>query len=75
MSLCESKDCTGCMTCVNVCGSNAIKIITDQEGFEYPQIIKDKCMNCNLCTKSCPMLTPTIIEKFNQKYYSCWSKI
>ena len=31
---------------------------SDQEGFWYPQIDETRCVNCGLCEKACPILTP-----------------
>ena len=34
-----SKDkCTGCELCANVCNHNAIKMVSDDMGFYYPDI-------------------------------------
>ena len=50
------KDCTGCGACCNICPKNAITMQVDEEGFKYPKIDKEKCINCNLCEKNCPIL-------------------
>lgn len=50
------KDCTGCGACYNICSKNAIVMQADEEGFKYPVIDKEKCINCNLCEKICPVL-------------------
>lgn len=51
----ETKRCTGCTTCANVCPKKAIKMIENKEGFLYPTIDKEKCVNCGLCKKKCPI--------------------
>ena len=52
----EKKDCCGCGMCANVCPSQIIQMIEDQEGFLYPEIIDyNKCLNCKLCLKVCPL--------------------
>lgn len=33
----------------------AIKMMPDDEGFLYPTIDHDKCVNCGLCDKICPV--------------------
>ena len=30
---------------------------SDEEGFEYPIIDKEQCINCGLCNKVCPQTT------------------
>lgn len=53
----DKKNCTGCGACINACPLHIIKVEEDEEGFIYPQIDIDKCINCHLCEKSCPMLS------------------
>lgn len=49
-----NKDsCCGCSSCVNSCPRNAIAMARDQEGFLYPEIDSEKCVDCGLCLKSC----------------------
>ncbi len=48
------KTCTGCMTCFNVCPVNAIEMIENAEGFLYPNIDDQKCIDCGLCDQRCP---------------------
>ena len=50
----NKENCFGCEACVQVCPKNAIKMVEDNEGFRYPKIDKDKCVNCGLCHKTCP---------------------
>lgn len=47
------SDCTGCSACVQVCPKGAIQMIADDEGFLYPSIDKEKCIDCDLCKKVC----------------------
>lgn len=73
--LCEDKDCTGCMACVNSCNKSALTIGTNEEGFYRPRLNADKCVKCGLCEKSCPILNPPICNnKNNIKVYACWHK-
>jgi coenzyme F420-reducing hydrogenase beta subunit len=50
----NKKLCCGCSACVNVCPSNAIKMEAGLEGFLYPKVDFDKCVNCGQCLKACP---------------------
>lgn len=52
----NKKDCCGCNACGDICHSQAISFKSDQEGFWYPEVDKDKCTNCGLCEKICPTL-------------------
>lgn len=52
----QKKNCTGCGACINACPLHIISFQEDGEGFIYPHVEMDKCINCHLCEKSCPML-------------------
>lgn len=52
----DKRNCTGCGACINACPLHIIYFEEDEEGFIYPYIDTDKCINCHLCEKSCPML-------------------
>lgn len=55
-SLYERKeDCCGCTACFAICPQNAIIMVEDKEGFEYPQIEDEKCARCYMCIKVCPI--------------------
>ena len=58
MELCKKADCTGCGACYNACPRQAIQMIEDHEGFLFPSIDSHKCVDCQLCTKACPVLFP-----------------
>lgn len=47
------SECCGCSACKEVCPTNAIEMVADQEGFLYPVVDKDKCIDCKLCAKQC----------------------
>lgn len=50
------KTCTGCSACFASCPKNAISLVPNEEGFLYPQIDSEKCIQCGLCEKVCPAL-------------------
>lgn len=59
IELIEVKDklnCCGCSSCYSICPSNAIYMILDNEGFCYPKVNLDKCINCGKCEKACPIV-------------------
>ena len=47
--------CSECNACIQICTHQAIQLKVNQEGFAYPEIDSEKCINCNLCNKVCPM--------------------
>jgi coenzyme F420-reducing hydrogenase beta subunit len=60
--LATKETCTGCLACVDACNYNALTGHLDKDGHYYPKINRDKCVQCGLCTKTCP-----VINKFNYK--------
>ena len=59
----KTKNCTGCLACYNICPTDSITLITNSEGFIYPQKNLTSCVNCGLCEKTCPIITPHSINK------------
>ena len=59
----KTKNCTGCLACYNICPTDSITQITNSEGFIYPQKNLTSCVNCGLCEKTCPIITPHSINK------------
>lgn len=51
----NKTNCSGCSACANICPKNCIKMQTDEEGFLYPRIDADICIECKLCEKVCPI--------------------
>ena len=49
----EKSDCCGCTACASICAHDAIVMKPDGMGFLYPEVNKDKCMECGLCVKAC----------------------
>lgn len=52
----DKQNCCGCEACVQACPKHCIDFITDQEGFMYPSVREERCVNCGLCEKVCPVL-------------------
>lgn len=52
----EKKDCCGCWACGTVCPVQCISMEEDAEGFRYPKVDIEKCINCHLCEKTCPVI-------------------
>lgn len=51
----DIKSCSGCEACANVCAHDAISMEPDWRGFLYPSIDANKCVDCKLCQKTCPV--------------------
>ena len=52
----DAHNCDGCTACSSICPKGAIDMSPDKYGFLYPIVNMDKCINCGLCTKVCPII-------------------
>lgn len=55
----KKSDCCGCAACVQRCPKQCISMQEDEEGFLYPAVDKESCIDCGLCEKVCPILSPS----------------
>ena len=51
----KKADCCGCTACAMICPKGAISMLADSEGFEYPTINAELCINCKMCVGVCPI--------------------
>lgn len=70
----NKKECSGCSACYNICPVDAIKMVSDKEGFLYPVADADKCVNCGICDKICPCINNLAERNTLQKVYAAVSK-
>lgn len=70
----KKSDCCGCYGCVNVCPKQCIDMNIDNEGFWYPKVNKDLCIDCNLCEKVCPVIQNVDKKEFDTVAYACKNK-
>lgn len=52
------KDCVGCRSCEQSCPKKCITIKENNEGFLYPVVQEESCVQCGLCLKKCPVSKP-----------------
>lgn len=75
INIINKKDCTGCNACYDICPKNAILLETDIEGFWYPNIDKDKCIDCGLCDRICPVIHINEFKKNDFEKPVCFAAI
>lgn len=54
----DKSACCGCSACYAICPKQCISLSVDKEGFLYPVVNAEVCINCGLCEKVCPVLHP-----------------
>jgi len=50
--------CTGCGACISICPKNALTLLGNSEGFYYPKLDENACINCHLCERACQVFEP-----------------
>ena len=55
ISIANKHQCCGCEACVQACPKQCISFEEDAEGFCYPLVDRETCIDCGLCESVCPM--------------------
>lgn len=58
INIIDKINCCGCSACASACPKRCITMKSDNEGFLYPHLDKDTCIDCGLCEKVCNELHP-----------------
>lgn len=70
--LCDPQLCNGCSACAQICPHNCISMEPDPEGFLQPRVNEDSCVDCQLCTNTCPVLN---LPAFSKNMTGCYAAI
>ena len=71
----KSVDCCGCNACGDVCPKDAINYKVDIEGFWYPKVDLQKCIDCGLCDGVCPIINVDVLKKNDYLKPECFAAI
>ena len=71
-SLALRQDCTGCGACAYRCPKHCIHMEADKIGVAYPRIDDSACVDCHVCEKVCPIITPNLLME-TRKCYAAWN--
>lgn len=66
----DMNDCTGCFACFDICPTDAIDMIENDEYFLESKINVDKCIDCNKCVNTCPVYS---YEKSKNSIINCYA--
>lgn len=69
----NKADCCGCNACGDACPKQAITFKTDNEGFWYPEVDMEKCIDCGLCEKVCPIINVKELKKNDLPESICYA--
>ena len=73
INITDKSACCGCNACGDICTHKAITFQTDIEGFWYPVVDKDKCIDCELCEKVCPIINVKELKKNDLPQSVCYA--
>ena len=65
MVVLSHERCCGCGACVNICPKECINMVSDSEGFLFPEIDESKCVDCGLCRSVCSVLSNQYDDKID----------
>jgi len=73
INITDKQCCCGCHACYNSCPQKCISMQSDVEGFWYPVVDLQRCTDCGLCEKACPVLWKNTADN-HPHAYACMNK-
>lgn len=74
-TLASNNTCTACMACMNACPKQAISCFALSDGHRMIKVDPEKCIECKLCEKVCPIVNDFSYGRQNLKsnFYAAWA--
>lgn len=67
--------CTGCRACELICPLDCISMVADEEGFLYPEIDTERCIQCGKCQEVCAADKPLAGSfGFEKRAFAVWNR-
>ena len=60
--------CNGCHACYSICPKHCIEMKYNFEGFLYPEVDSEICVDCGLCEMACPLLSDNTEKRHIDTY-------
>lgn len=70
--LADRAKCSGCGACAAGCPRDAIAMVSDREGFCYPQV-GENCVRCGHCSHICPAMKQREVRP-ESAVYAAWHR-
>ena len=74
ITISDKANCSGCSACYAVCPKHCITMRPDKEGYLYPFVDVNLCINCGACDKVCPLKKPFTVNNENTLAFAVQNK-
>lgn len=64
----DKNRCCGCGACAVACPQACIRLVPDEEGFDYPVIDEANCTDCGRCLQVCGVQNEPCLHEVRQTY-------
>lgn len=64
----DKTKCCGCGACAVICPQTCIRLVQDEEAFDYPVIDETRCLQCGRCLEVCGMQNAPQLHEVKQTY-------
>ena len=71
----KKDECCGCNACGDICPKSSISFERDEEGFFYPVVDHQTCIECGLCEKICPSINSEELKKNDFERPICFAAV